>query len=73
MGWIRVVGRDRAAEGSAHADRHSRRERERAVAERLLGSSIADAVHRAVDELVDATGADRADIPERMPDGGVHR
>jgi hypothetical protein len=40
---------------------------ERAVTERLPGSSIADALHRAVDELVGAAGAQRETIPDRMP------
>jgi len=42
---------------------------ERAVAERLPGTSIAGGLHRAVDELVAAAGADRADIPQDMPTG----
>ena len=40
---------------------------ERAVAERLPGSSIADALHRAVDELVAAAGVSREAAPRRMP------
>ncbi|MGY1728085.1 HD domain-containing protein [Geodermatophilus sp. SYSU D01062] len=43
---------------------------ERAVAERLPGSSIVAALHRAVDELVDAAGVTRADVPTEMPSGG---
>ncbi|MGY1592268.1 HD domain-containing protein [Geodermatophilus sp. SYSU D00708] len=40
---------------------------ERVVAERLTGSSIAEALHRAVDELLTAAGAERADVPVEMP------
>ncbi|MGY1780328.1 HD domain-containing protein [Geodermatophilus sp. SYSU D01036] len=40
---------------------------ERAVAERLPGSSIADALHRAVDELLAAAGAERSAVPVEMP------
>ena len=40
---------------------------ERAVAARLPGSSIADALHRAVDELVAAAGTTRDDVPVVMP------
>src|SRR3712207_6835483 len=40
---------------------------ERAVAERLPGSSIADALHRAVDELVAAAGVSREAASRRMP------
>ncbi|MFW3171359.1 HD domain-containing protein [Geodermatophilus sp. CPCC 206100] len=43
---------------------------ERAVVERLPGSTIAEALHRAVDELVDAAGADRATIPTEPPAAG---
>jgi (p)ppGpp synthase/HD superfamily hydrolase len=42
---------------------------ERAVAERLPGHGIADALHRAVDELVSAAGAERVEIPAEMPTG----
>ncbi len=37
------------------------------MAERLPGSSIADALHRAVDELIAAAGTDRSAIPAEMP------
>src|SRR3954471_10755630 len=40
---------------------------ERAVAERLPDSSITDALHRAVDELLAAADADRAAVPVDMP------
>ena len=40
---------------------------ERAVAERLPGSSIADALRRAVDELVAAAGTERSAVPVAMP------
>jgi hypothetical protein len=40
---------------------------DRAVAERLPDSSIAEALHRAVDELVTAAGAERSSIPPEMP------
>jgi (p)ppGpp synthase/HD superfamily hydrolase len=40
---------------------------ERAVAERLPGSSIADTLHRAVDELVAAAGTERSAVPVEMP------
>ena len=40
---------------------------ERAVADRLPGSSIAGALRRAVDELVAAAGAERSAIPVGMP------
>ncbi|MGY1632242.1 HD domain-containing protein [Geodermatophilus sp. SYSU D01186] len=40
---------------------------ERAVAERLPGSSIAEALHRAVDELLSAAGTERAAVPIEMP------
>jgi (p)ppGpp synthase/HD superfamily hydrolase len=40
---------------------------ERAVAERLPGRSIADALHRAVDELIAAAGTDRSAISAEMP------
>ncbi|WP_448612515.1 hypothetical protein [Geodermatophilus sp. URMC 60] len=40
---------------------------ERAVVARLSGSSIADALHRAVDELLIAAGAERSAVPEEMP------
>jgi (p)ppGpp synthase/HD superfamily hydrolase len=40
---------------------------ERAVAERLPGSSITAALHRAVDELLSAAGVDRADVPGDLP------
>jgi (p)ppGpp synthase/HD superfamily hydrolase len=40
---------------------------ERAVAERLPGSSIADALHRAVDELLAAAGRERSAVPMEMP------
>jgi hypothetical protein len=40
---------------------------ERAVAERLPGHSIFDALHRAVDELLAAAGTTRGDIPTQMP------
>ncbi|WP_100500817.1 HD domain-containing protein [Geodermatophilus chilensis] len=43
---------------------------ERAVAERLPGSSIAEALHRAVNELVTTAGAEWADIPGDQPTGG---
>jgi (p)ppGpp synthase/HD superfamily hydrolase len=42
---------------------------ERAVAERLPGSSIADALHRAVDELLAAAGTERPAVPTEMPGG----
>jgi (p)ppGpp synthase/HD superfamily hydrolase len=42
---------------------------ERAVAERLPGSSIADALHRAVDELLAAAGTERSAVPTEMPGG----
>ncbi|MGY1690359.1 HD domain-containing protein [Geodermatophilus sp. SYSU D01105] len=42
---------------------------ERAVAERLLGSSIADALHRAVDELLAAADTERSPVPEECPEG----
>ena len=42
---------------------------ERAVAERLPGSSIADALHRAVDELLAAAGIERSSVPPEMPEG----
>jgi (p)ppGpp synthase/HD superfamily hydrolase len=41
-----------------------------AVAKRLPGSSIADALHRAVDDLVAAAGADRAGIGTELPSCG---
>ncbi|MGY1680635.1 HD domain-containing protein [Geodermatophilus sp. SYSU D01176] len=40
---------------------------ERAVAERLPGSSIADALHRAVDELLAAAAVERFAVPAEMP------
>jgi (p)ppGpp synthase/HD superfamily hydrolase len=40
---------------------------ERAVADRLPGSSIAGALRRAVDELVAAAGTERSAIPVEMP------
>ncbi|MGY1703533.1 HD domain-containing protein [Geodermatophilus sp. SYSU D00697] len=40
---------------------------ERAVADRLPGSSIADALHRAVDELLAAAGTERDAVPPEMP------
>ena len=40
---------------------------ERAVAERLPGSSIAGALRRAVDELVAAAGTERSAVPVEMP------
>ncbi len=40
---------------------------ERAVADRLPGSSVADALRRAVDELVAAAGADPSAISAEMP------
>ena len=40
---------------------------EQAVAERLPGSSIADALRRAVDELIAAAGTDRSAISAEMP------
>ncbi|MGY1640850.1 HD domain-containing protein [Geodermatophilus sp. SYSU D00703] len=40
---------------------------ERAVAERLPGSSIADALHRAVDELLAAGNTERSAVPTTMP------
>ncbi len=40
---------------------------ERAVAERLPGSSIAGALRRAVDELIAAAGTDRSAISAEMP------
>jgi (p)ppGpp synthase/HD superfamily hydrolase len=40
-----------------------------AVAERLPGSSIADALHRAVDELLAAAGTERPAVPTEMPGG----
>ena len=40
---------------------------ERAVVERLPGSSIADALHRAVDELLAAAGRERSAVPMEMP------
>ncbi|SDM17826.1 HD domain-containing protein [Geodermatophilus siccatus] len=40
---------------------------ERAVAERLPGSSIAEALRRAVDELVAAAGTERTAVPVGMP------
>src|SRR4051812_210233 len=43
---------------------------ERAVVERLPGSSIAEALHCAVDELVDAAEGDRAGIPVEQPTMG---
>src|SRR3954462_1093706 len=42
---------------------------ERAVAERLPSSSIADALHRAVDELAAAAGTERPAVPTEMPGG----
>src|ERR687889_1365363 len=42
---------------------------ERAVAERLPGSSIADTLHRAVDELLAAAGTERSAVPTEMPGG----
>jgi (p)ppGpp synthase/HD superfamily hydrolase len=38
-----------------------------AIAARLPGTTVADALHRAVDELVAAAGADRAAIGEALP------
>lgn len=43
---------------------------DRAVGKRLPGSSIAQALQRAVDELVVAAEAERATIPEEMPTCG---
>ncbi|MGY1709103.1 HD domain-containing protein [Geodermatophilus sp. SYSU D00758] len=40
---------------------------DRAVTERLPGSSIADALHRVVDELLAAAGIERSAVPEEMP------
>ena len=40
---------------------------ERAVADRLPGSSIAGALRRAVDELLAAAGTDRSAVPVEMP------
>jgi AcrR family transcriptional regulator len=40
---------------------------ERAVASRLPGSSIGDALRRAVDELVAAAGTERSAVPREMP------
>jgi hypothetical protein len=40
---------------------------EKAVAERLPDSSIAGALHRAVDELVAAAGTTRSHVPAQMP------
>ncbi len=42
---------------------------ERAVVERLPGSSIADTLHRAVDELLAAAGTERSAVPTEMPGG----
>jgi hypothetical protein len=41
-----------------------------AVAERLPGSTISAALHRAVDELIAAAGADRAEIGRDLPSCG---
>jgi (p)ppGpp synthase/HD superfamily hydrolase len=43
---------------------------ESAVAQRLLGSTIADALHRTVGDLLAAAGVDRADVPSDVPDCG---
>ena len=40
---------------------------EAAIAARLPGSTVTEELHRAVDELVAAAGADRGSIPESMP------
>jgi (p)ppGpp synthase/HD superfamily hydrolase len=40
---------------------------ERAVSDRLPGHSIADALQRAVDELVGAAGTTRSHVPAQMP------
>ena len=40
---------------------------DKAVAERLLDSSIAEALHRAVDELLAAAGCSRSDVPTELP------
>jgi hypothetical protein len=40
---------------------------ERAVTERLAAHSITAALQRAVDELVTASGVDRADVPRELP------
>ncbi|MGR6965289.1 HD domain-containing protein [Geodermatophilus sp. URMC 61] len=40
---------------------------ERAVTERLPGSSIGDTLHRAVDELLAAAGRERSTVPMEMP------
>ena len=41
-----------------------------AVADRLPGSPIAEALHRAVDDLLAAAGADRDDVAKDLPDCG---
>ena len=46
---------------------------ERAIAERLEGHSIVDALHRAVDELIAAGNADRHSVPSEPSDGGCPR
>ncbi|MGY1601656.1 HD domain-containing protein [Geodermatophilus sp. SYSU D00815] len=46
---------------------------EAAIARRLGTHEIVDALHRAVDELVAASGTERADVPDQPSEGGCPR